>query len=72
MIFHLYRRSSPNESGGFIDILERYTNIGPIVDMCVVETEKQGQTQVVTCSGGFKDSSIRIVRCGIGIQEQVL
>lgn len=26
-------------------------NLGPIVDMCVIDLERQGQGQVVTCSG---------------------
>jgi DNA damage-binding protein 1 len=37
--------------------------------MCVVESDK-GNFQVVTCSGAFKDGSIRVIRSGIGIQEQ--
>lgn len=46
-------------------------NLGPIVDFCVVDLERQGQGQVVTCSGAYKDGSLRIVRNGIGINEQV-
>ena len=30
-----------------------------------------GQCQVVTCSGAFKDGSLRVIRSGIGIKEQV-
>jgi len=29
-------------------------NLGPIVDMCVIDLERQGQGQVVTCSGMYK------------------
>lgn len=29
-------------------------NLGPIVDMCVIDLERQGQGQVVTCSGMHK------------------
>jgi DNA damage-binding protein 1 len=36
---------SPNESGSYIDILETYTNLGPILDMLIVDIEKQGQGQ---------------------------
>jgi DNA damage-binding protein 1 len=32
--------------------------------------ERQGQGQVVTCSGAFKDGSLRVIRNGIGINEQ--
>jgi DNA damage-binding protein 1 len=58
-------------SGSFVEILERYVNLGPIVDFCVVDLDRQGQGQVVTCSGAFKDGSLRVVRNGIGINEQV-
>ncbi|AQK88922.1 DNA damage-binding protein 1a [Zea mays] len=57
-------------SGSFVEILERYVNLGPIVDFCVVDLDRQGQGQVVTCSGAFKDGSLRVVRNGIGINEQ--
>lgn len=40
-----------DETGSFITVLESYTNLGPIIDMCVVDLEKQGQGQVITCSG---------------------
>ncbi|KAG5127168.1 hypothetical protein JHK82_028003 [Glycine max] len=42
-------------------ICEVYVNLGPIVDFCVVDLERQGQGQVVTCSGAYN---------GIGINEQ--
>ena len=35
----------------------------------MVESEK-GLSQLVTCSGAFKDGSLRVVRSGIGIHEQ--
>ena len=36
----------PNENGSYINILETYTNLGPILDMLIVDIEKQGQGQV--------------------------
>ncbi|KAF6166099.1 hypothetical protein GIB67_023809 [Kingdonia uniflora] len=60
----------PDEKGSYVEVLERYVNLGPIVDLCVVDLERQGQGQVVTCSGAYKDGSLRIVRNGIGINEQ--
>ncbi|XP_073392348.1 DNA damage-binding protein 1 isoform X2 [Physcomitrium patens] len=56
--------------GSYVEVLESFVNLGPIVDLCVVDLERQGQGQVVTCSGAFKDGSLRIVRNGIGINEQ--
>lgn len=49
--------------------MESFTNLAPIMDMCVVDLERQGQGQLVTCSGAFKEGSLRIIRNGIGIQE---
>lgn len=58
-----------DEDATFIKICETYANVGPISDMCLVDLEKQGQGQLVTCSGFGKDGSIRIIRNGIGINE---
>lgn len=59
----------PNEQGSYVEVMEVFTNLGPIVDMCVVDLERQGQGQLVTCSGGYKEGSLRIIRNGIGIHE---
>lgn len=61
--------SERNDQGSFVEIMEVFTNLGPIVDMCVVDLERQGQGQLVTCSGAFKEGSLRIIRNGIGIHE---
>ncbi|KAL3643734.1 DNA damage-binding protein 1a [Castilleja foliolosa] len=61
---------SQDGKGSYVEVLERYVNLGPIVDFSVVDLERQGQGQVVTCSGAYKDGSLRIVRNGIGINEQ--
>lgn len=58
-----------DEHGTYIDILETYDNLGPIMDMCVADLDRQGQGQAVTCSGCNKDGSLRIIRNGIGINE---
>ncbi|CAK4097320.1 unnamed protein product [Aphanomyces euteiches] len=57
-------------SGSYLEVLDTYTNIGPIVDFCVMDLDRQGQGQVVACSGAYKDGSLRIIRNGIGINEQ--
>lgn len=36
-----------DEDDGYIEILEEYTNLGPIVDMVTVDLERQGQCQLV-------------------------
>ena len=57
------------DTGSYITVVESFTNLGPIVDMVVVDLERQGQGQLVTCSGAFKEGSLRIIRNGIGIHE---
>ena len=59
-----------DDAGNAIHEIERWPNIGPIVDFVVVDLERHGQGSLVTCSGGGKDGSLRIVRNGIGIYEQ--
>lgn len=61
--------SKADENGSYVTLMETFTNLAPIVDMCVVDLERQGQGQLVTCSGAFKEGSLRIIRNGIGIQE---
>eukprot|EP00794_Sanderia_malayensis_P018107 gene18107-19916_t len=53
----------------YVHVMETFTNLGPIVDMCVVDLDRQGQGQLVTCSGVQKEGSLRIIRNGIGIQD---
>lgn len=35
-----------DENGSYIHVLEVFTNLGPIVDMVVVDLDRQGQGQV--------------------------
>ena len=56
----------------YVEIIEEFTNLGPIVDFAVVDLERNGQGQVVTCSGVQKDGSLRVVRNGIGIDERAV
>lgn len=58
-----------DEGGTYVVPMETFTNLGPIMDICVVDLERQGQEQMITCSGAFKEGSLRIIRNGIGIQE---
>lgn len=60
------------ETGSYVETLQTFTNLGPIVDFCVMDLDRQGQGQIVTCSGAFKDGSLRIVRNGIGINQQAV
>ena len=56
------------EASTFLEIVQEYTNLGPIVDFDLVPTHAQ-QSQVVTCSGSSTSGSLRLVRNGIGMNE---
>ncbi|VVC93005.1 unnamed protein product [Leptidea sinapis] len=59
-----------DEAAHYVKVMESFTSLAPIVDMCVVDLERQGQNQLITCCGAYKMGSLRIIRNGIGIQEQ--
>ncbi|KAH8374751.1 hypothetical protein KR200_005352 [Drosophila serrata] len=65
----LVRLSSESIDGSYVIPVENFTNLAPILDIAVVDLDRQGQGQIITCSGSFKDGSLRIIRIGIGIQE---
>lgn len=44
---------TPDENGSYVSVMETFTNLAPIRDMVVVDLERQGQGQLVTCSGMF-------------------
>ena len=43
----LQLNAEANDQGSYVQIMETFTNLGPIVDMCVVDLERQGQGQVL-------------------------
>ncbi|KAF9543117.1 DNA damage-binding protein 1a [Mortierella hygrophila] len=63
---------NPDEQGEYVEIMETFTNIAPVLDFEVVDLEGQGQGQIVACSGAFKDGSLRIVRNGVGINDRAV
>ena len=60
----------PAQPNNFVEVMDVWTNLGAIIDLAVVDLERQGQGQVVTCSGVAQDSSLRIVRNGTCMFEQ--
>jgi len=42
-----------DEMGSYVSLMETFTNLAPIMDMVVVDMDKQGQGQLITCSGEF-------------------
>ncbi|KAI1708375.1 CPSF A subunit region domain-containing protein [Ditylenchus destructor] len=57
--------TEPVEPNNFVNVIDTYNNLAPIRDLVIIDND--GQSQVVTCSGAFKDGSLRIIRSGIGI-----
>lgn len=45
-LFPLQLNVDSNDQGSYVGVMETFTNLGPIVDMCVVDLERQGQGQV--------------------------
>ncbi|KAJ1882680.1 DNA damage-binding protein 1a [Coemansia sp. RSA 486] len=67
----LARKTGMRESGSFVETLEAFSNLAPVVDLCVVG---QGQGQkaagsVVACSGLRTTPALRMVRNGVGVAE---
>jgi DNA damage-binding protein 1 len=69
-LIRLSQSSVNDEPNNYVEVLDTFVNLGPIVDFSVAELEHQGQGQVVTCSGVYADGSLRVIRNGIGINEQ--
>lgn len=44
-----------NDSGNYIEVVDSYVNLAPISDLLVIDLDKQGQDQLVTCSGFSKE-----------------
>jgi len=42
---------TPDENNSYVTVMETFTNLAPIVDMTIVDLDRQGQGQLVTCSG---------------------
>lgn len=49
-------------------VLQSFSNISPISDFCFINREGRSKF-IVTCSGAYKDGSLRIVRYGVGMNE---
>lgn len=63
----LVRLEPGQPAGQMVKSLERFTSLGPIQDLIMVDLERQGQGQAITCTGVFSHGSLRVVRNGIGL-----
>ena len=43
-----------DENNSYVSVMETFTNLAPIVDMTIVDLDRQGQGQLVTCSGELR------------------
>ena len=44
--------TTADENGSYVQVMESFTNIGPIMDMSIVDLDKQGQDLVCRMRGG--------------------
>ncbi|KAH9942902.1 CPSF A subunit region-domain-containing protein [Amylocystis lapponica] len=55
--------------GTYVEVLESYQNIAPIMDAALADLDGSGQPQIVTCSGGRNSGALKVVRTGADFQE---
>ncbi|KIK96855.1 hypothetical protein PAXRUDRAFT_10541 [Paxillus rubicundulus Ve08.2h10] len=58
-----------NGLGSHVVELENFSNLAPIVDGVLVDTDNSGQNEIVTCSGGRNTGSLKVVRSGADFRE---
>lgn len=58
-----------NGDGGYLEELESFNNLAPIVDAVMVDIDSTGQKEIVTCSGGRNTGSLKVVRRGADFKE---
>ncbi|BFZ62534.1 DNA damage-binding protein 1a [Saitoella coloradoensis] len=58
------------ETGMNIRVLQSMTNLAPISDFALIsQSDQGGEGQIVTCSGAYRDGSLRVVKHGVGLDE---
>jgi len=62
--------TSTSKRPNFISVESTFEHLGPIVDFVMLDLERNGQGAMLTCSGSYKDGSLRVVRNGIGVREE--
>ncbi|VDB85583.1 unnamed protein product [Peniophora sp. CBMAI 1063] len=55
--------------GSYLDVLSTWTNISPITDAVLADTDGSGVPQIFTASGGTSTGSIRVIRNGADFSE---
>ncbi|GEM11024.1 DNA damage-binding protein 1 [Rhodotorula toruloides] len=52
-----------------LELVDSFSSIAPVVDICVVSAQGQASKYAVTCSGAYKSGSLRVIRRGVGLTE---
>ncbi|OCH88473.1 hypothetical protein OBBRIDRAFT_780096 [Obba rivulosa] len=55
--------------GTFIEVLDTFQNIAPIIDAVLADLDDSGQPQIITCSGGRNAGALKVVRTGADFHE---
>ncbi|KAI0061660.1 hypothetical protein BV25DRAFT_1857049 [Artomyces pyxidatus] len=58
--------------GKFLEVVDMFKNIAPILDAVLADTDGSGQPQIVTASGGKNTGSLRVVRNGADFHEEAV
>lgn len=60
-----------DKHGSYVQVMDSFTNLGPIIDMAVVDLERQGQGQVCSASSltrpGVKCEFPHKARCEVPV-----
>lgn len=56
-------------NGTFIEVLDTWQNVGPILDAVLTDTDGSGQPRIVTASGGMSTGSLRVIQNGAHFQS---
>ncbi|KAH9042112.1 CPSF A subunit region-domain-containing protein [Lactarius pseudohatsudake] len=55
-------------NGTYIEVLDTWQNVGPILDAVLADTDRSGQSRIFTTSGSMNAGSLRIIQSGADFQ----
>ncbi|TFY79541.1 hypothetical protein EWM64_g4471 [Hericium alpestre] len=58
--------------GQYIEVVDTWKNIAPILDAAVADTEDSGRPYIVTCSGMNNTGSLRLIHSGAELREHAV
>eukprot|EP00759_Apiculatamorpha_spiralis_P043258 PhF_6_TR40769/c1_g1_i4/m.61478/K10610/DDB1; DNA damage-binding protein 1 len=54
------------------EAIEFLQNIGPVMSMIASDIDESGRNALISCSGGFANATLRVIRSGIAVRSSVL